>query len=144
MVLNPLMPAIEVDRGVWLAVFITLWSVEPDGSLVPDLAAEVPTLENGGTSEGGLAWRIKLKEGALWHDGTPFTAEDVKYTQELINASGFRSRTRQDRSLVRDITVHGPHEMSSRMECAFAPYTMLLTDTFIVPNVPPAVGETAS
>ena len=44
--------------------------------------------------KGGLAWKVKLREGVTWHDGAPFTAEDVKYTLELINASGFKARTR--------------------------------------------------
>src|SRR3954465_13872862 len=43
-VLNPLMPQLEVDQGVWFALFNPLWRVEPDGTLVPELAAEVPSL----------------------------------------------------------------------------------------------------
>ena len=27
-------------------------------------------------------WRFKLRPNVTWHDGTPFTAEDVKYTFE--------------------------------------------------------------
>ena len=133
-VFNPLMPGIEVDQGFWMAVFNSLWDVDPEGKLVPQLAAEVPSVENGGISEGGLAWKVKLREGITWHDGAPFTAEDVKYTLELINAPGFRARTRQGHSLVRDITVTGPHEITWRMEKAFAPYLSLLGDTFMVPK----------
>ncbi len=35
-------------------------------------------------SEDGLVWILKLVENATWHDGTPFTAEDVKFTIEYI------------------------------------------------------------
>lgn len=130
---NPLMPGIEVDETVWMQVFNTLWLAQPDGSLVPDLAVEIPSEANGGISEGGLAWKVKLRDGVTWHDGTPFTAEDVKYTLELINKPGFKSRTRVGHALVKDIAVKG-NEISWRMEKAYAPYLALLSNTFIVPK----------
>jgi peptide/nickel transport system substrate-binding protein len=130
---NPLMPGIEVDETVWMQVFNTMWLAQPDGSLLPDLAVEVPSEDNGGISEGGLAWKVKLRDGVTWHDGTPFTAQDVKYTLELINAPGFKARTRVGHSLVKDIIVSG-NEISWRMEKAYAPYLALLSNTFIVPR----------
>ncbi len=133
-VFNPLMPGIEVDESVWMNVFNALWNPDPEGNLIPELAAEVPTVENGGISDGGLAWKVRLREGVVWHDGEPFTAEDVKFSLELINSPGFRARTRQGHSLVRDIVVKGPHEISWRMEKAYSPYLALLANTFIVPK----------
>ena len=56
----------------------------PKGVIQPNLAAEVPTQKNGGISEDGLKWRIRLRDDVRWHDGKPFTAEDVKFTLELI------------------------------------------------------------
>lgn len=131
---NPLMPGVEVDEVVWTSIFSTLWMAAPDGSLVPDLALEVPSEENGGITEGGLAWTIKLREGVVWHDGAPFTAEDVKYSLELIMSPGFKSRTRVGHDLVRDIVVKGPYEISWRMERAFAPYLAQLANTQVVPK----------
>ena len=133
-VFNPLMPGIEVDQGFWMNVFSALWDVDPQGNMIPQLAAEVPSLENGGISADGLVWKIKLRDGVKWHDGAPFTAEDVKYTLELIQAPGFRARTRQGHSLVRDIKVDGPLSVSWRMEKPFAPYVALLADTYMVPK----------
>ncbi len=52
----------------------------PDTSIIPRLAAEVPTLENGGQAEDLMSVTWKLKEGVVWSDGTPFTAEDVRFT----------------------------------------------------------------
>ena len=131
---NPLMPGVEVDEVVWTSVFNSLWVAEPDGSLKPDLALEVPSESNGGISEGGLAWTVKLRDGVVWHDGAPFTAEDVKYSLELINAPGFKARTRVGHALVKDIVVKGPHEISWRMEKAYAPYLAMLANTHIVPK----------
>ncbi|MBX6742956.1 MAG: peptide ABC transporter substrate-binding protein [Acetobacteraceae bacterium] len=133
-VFNPLMPAIEVDQGVWWNLFSPLWFTDPEGNLVPDLAREIPSQENGGISADGLTWKIRLRQGVTWHDGTPFTAEDVKYTLELINAPGFRARSRVGHSLVKEITVTAPDELTWRMETAYAPYLSILSLTFIVPK----------
>ena len=55
---------------------------DSDGNLVPVLAAEVPSKENDGLTEDGLSVVWKLKRGVKWHDGAPFTADDVVFTWE--------------------------------------------------------------
>jgi peptide/nickel transport system substrate-binding protein len=59
-----------------------LFHYDADASLVPVLAAEIPTLENGGISEDLTTITWKLKEGIVWADGTPLTAADVVFTWE--------------------------------------------------------------
>lgn len=41
-------------------------------------------------SEDGLIYTLHLREGVLWHDGEPFTAEDVVYSLELRNSPNLR------------------------------------------------------
>jgi len=53
-----------------------------DGNLVPFLAAEIPSNENDGLAEDGLSVVWKLKRGVKWHDGMPFTADDVVFNWE--------------------------------------------------------------
>jgi peptide/nickel transport system substrate-binding protein len=55
---------------------------DPDGNLVPVLAAEIPDLENGGVASDGMSVTWKLKKGVTWHDGRPFTADDVVFNWE--------------------------------------------------------------
>jgi peptide/nickel transport system substrate-binding protein len=133
-VFHPLMPAIEVDQGVWWQVFSQLWFIDPDGNFVPDLAREIPTIENGGLSADGLTWKIKLRSNAKWHDGTAFTADDVKFSIELINNPDFRARNRVGHSLVKDIKVVAPDEVHWRMEAPYSPYMSILSLTSIVPK----------
>jgi peptide/nickel transport system substrate-binding protein len=59
-----------------------LASWDPTGNLVAVLAAELPTLDNGGLAEDGRSVTWKLKQGVQWHDGAPFTAEDVVFNWE--------------------------------------------------------------
>ena len=133
-VFNPLMPHIEVDQGVHWNVFSPLWNVDGGGNFIPQLATEVPTIGNGGISEDGLDWRIKLRPNVVWHDGTPFTADDVKYTLELINNPHFRAYSRNGHEQVTDIKVVSPTEITWRMKKSYAPYVSILSWTFIVPQ----------
>jgi len=133
-VFNPLKPHIEVDEGVYMSLFSPFWSIDPQGNFLPQLALEIPSLGNGGVSEDGLEWRIKLRPGVVWHDGTPFTADDVKYTIDLINTPGFPAMTRSGHRLVRDITVVSPTELTWKMEQPYAPYLSVLAAMFLVPK----------
>src|SRR5262252_4684191 len=58
---------------------------DPDGNLVPLLAAEVPNIENGGVAADGMSVTWKLKRGVQWHDGQPFTADDVVFNWEYAS-----------------------------------------------------------
>ena len=62
---------------------LAVW--DPDGRLVPVLAAEIPDLENGRIAADGMSVTWKLKKGVQWHDGRPFTADDVVFNWEYAS-----------------------------------------------------------
>ena len=55
---------------------------DADGNLVAILAAEIPDIENGGLAKDGKSVIWKLKQNVKWHDGKPFTADDVVFNWE--------------------------------------------------------------
>jgi peptide/nickel transport system substrate-binding protein len=55
---------------------------DPDGGLVPVLAADIPSVDNGGLGRDGTWVVWNLKKGVQWHDGKPFTADDVIFNWE--------------------------------------------------------------
>ena len=59
---------------------LAAWDAE--GNLVPVLAAELPDLENGGVAADGMSVTWKLKKNVQWHDGRPFSADDVVFNWE--------------------------------------------------------------
>jgi peptide/nickel transport system substrate-binding protein len=62
-----------------------LASYGPDAKpLANGLAAEIPTLTNGGVSADLTSATWKLRANVRWSDGTPFTAEDVAFTFSLV------------------------------------------------------------
>lgn len=132
-VLHPLMPANEVDQGVWWNLFSPLWGLNEAGKFVPVLAKEVPSVANGGISADGLSWKVTLRDDVKWHDGKPFSAHDVRFTFELIQNPQFRTRSRAGFALVTDIKVEG-NTISWRMKQAFAPFLSFLAWCFIVPK----------
>jgi len=56
-----------------------------DGNLIPILAAEAPSLANGGLAKDGKSVTWKIKKGVQWHDGKPLTADDVMFTWEYAS-----------------------------------------------------------
>ena len=68
------------DRDAGAVTLEPLANYDPDGNIVPALASEVPTAENGGVSSDLMSITWKLKEGLLWSDGTEVTTEDVIFT----------------------------------------------------------------
>ena len=53
--------------------------------MVPILAAEIPSVDNGGIARDGSSVTWKLKPGVKWHDGQPFTANDVAFTFKYLS-----------------------------------------------------------
>jgi peptide/nickel transport system substrate-binding protein len=58
-------------------LYSTLLRVDEDGKLQPDLAT-------GWAPQGDNAWRFTLRPGITFHDGSPFTADDVVFTIQRV------------------------------------------------------------
>lgn len=74
--------AVEPGEGgetIILQVYDRLLEFSTDGpELIPSLATEIPTVENGMISADGLTYKFPIRQGVVFHDGTPLTASDVK------------------------------------------------------------------
>jgi oligopeptide transport system substrate-binding protein len=64
------------------ALFSGLFSYDSDLNVVPNLAVEMPTIANGGISEDGLTYTVKLNPDAMWSDGQAVTAKDFVYSMK--------------------------------------------------------------
>ncbi|MDP9369284.1 MAG: ABC transporter substrate-binding protein, partial [Chloroflexota bacterium] len=82
--LNPHVSTGTKDYLAGTIVLEPLMNYLPDGSIIPNLVTEVPTIENGMLAEDLKSVTFKLKEGVVWSDGEPFTAADVVFTWNWI------------------------------------------------------------
>ena len=87
-IMNPYLSAGTKDVEASSLVLEPLARYDEQANMVPWLAAEIPTLENGGIAEDLMSVTWKLKEGLLWSDGTPVTANDVVFSWQYCTAEG--------------------------------------------------------
>ncbi len=99
-----------------------LIDVNEKGEYIPVLAAEVPSVENGGVSKDGLTITYKLKKGVKWSDGKLFTSADVKFTWEaLINPKNL-VKSRSGYELIESVTTPDEHTAVVKYKEYYAPY----------------------
>ena len=94
-----------------------LISVDTDGRKVPHLAASLPTTDDGSwtvAADGRMQTTWKLRPGITWHDGQPFTSEDLVFAVTVgrdpeLSEFGNRAYSQVDRVEAPDpltVTVH--------------------------------------
>ena len=83
--LNPHFAVGTKDQEASRIFYEPLAGWDADGNLMPMLAAEIPDLENGGLARDGMSVTWKLKPNVRWHDGKPFTVDDVVFTSEYAS-----------------------------------------------------------
>ncbi len=82
--LNPHFANGTKDQDASRIFYEPLGAYDPDGNIVPVLAAEVPSLQNGQVAKDGLSVTWRLKKNVVWHDGKPFSADDVVFNWEYV------------------------------------------------------------
>jgi peptide/nickel transport system substrate-binding protein len=96
-------------------VYDTLLVPNQEGRLEPSLATAWEV------SDDELRWTFELREGVTFHDGSAFTAEDVKATFERILAEGSGSPWKAEFSSISRIEVAGPHRVVFHLDRPYAP-----------------------
>ncbi len=115
-------------------MFDALWDVNEKGHFIPNLAARVPTLENGGISEGGKVWKIELKKGIKWQDGVPFTAKDVEFSYKTIINPKVAIRSRSGFDMISDFRILDDHHIEIHISKPFVPFAWGWQKMHIVPE----------
>ncbi len=108
----------DVDRDLVEIIF---------SSLMPDLAQEVKTKDDGQTYE------IYLKENVLWHDGQKLTANDVIFTIKTIQNPDYKSPLRAN-YLGIEVQKINDYTVSFKLKDAYSAFLERLEDLKIMPE----------
>jgi peptide/nickel transport system substrate-binding protein len=96
-------------------------------NVIPLLAAEVPTLENGGVvlrPDGGMDVTWRIRPGIRWHDGVPFTSADIKFTVEAINSPDYNPESTDGFDRIESIETPDSLTAVVRYREVYAPYAL--------------------
>jgi peptide/nickel transport system substrate-binding protein len=80
--LNPHFAVGTKDQDGSRLFYEPLANWDADGNMKPVLAESIPGLEDGTLAKDGKSVTWKLKKNVKWHDGKPFTADDVVFNWE--------------------------------------------------------------
>jgi peptide/nickel transport system substrate-binding protein len=124
--LNPHFAVGTKDQDASRLFYEPLAGWNADGDLVPVLAAEIPTLDNGGLGEDGRSVTWSLKKGVSWHDGKPFSADDCIFNWQYAADPATAATTIGS---YQDINVVKLDDLKIRVE--FARPTPFWADAFV-------------
>src|SRR5262245_49904444 len=83
--LNPHFATGTKDIDACRIFYEPLAAYDPEGNLAPVLAAGIPSAQNGALAKDLTSVTWRLKRNATWHDGKPFTADDVVFNYEFVS-----------------------------------------------------------
>ena len=106
-------------------IFETLYTYDAEWKSVPLLAAAMPTL-----SEDGLTYKIPLREGVKFHDGSDFDAKDV--TASLKRWMTINSKGKQVAGVVESIAEDGDHAVVIKLKSRYAPLLATLSQASVI------------
>lgn len=118
----------------------SLLTFDADRNLVPLLAEDLPETED------NITFKVKLKEGIKFHDGSELTTEDVKFTFERLYdpattatntfiadmIKGAKEKLNGAADEIEGIRIIDDYNMEFELESAFAPFSSVLASEMTV------------
>ena len=125
----PTLDAMQTPTDIVLTVdqhiFETLYTYDAQWKSVPLLAAAMPKI-----SDDGLTYRIPLREGVKFHDGSDFDSKDV--VASLKRWMNVNSKGKQVATIVDSLTADGDHAVIIKLKSRYAPLLATLSQSSII------------
>lgn len=131
--LNPFLSAMSATGALSAVFYSGLVTLDDRGEWAPDLATRVPSMANGDVSVAGGRMRVtyRLRPDVRWHDGKPFTSQDVVATWRLLVDPKFPSISVAGYERIQAIETPDAHTAVVVFKAPYAPFLELLP--FILP-----------
>ncbi|MBS4224154.1 ABC transporter substrate-binding protein [Lederbergia citrea] len=133
--LDPHMSSAAVDRQTFQSLYNKLVDIDENLDIIPELAKEWDI------SEDGKTYTFKLEENVVFHDGTPFNAEAVKFNFDRMLDPDMGSPRTSEIASISEVNVKGDHEVEVKLKEAYSPFLAALTDRAGMMVSPTAVKE---
>jgi peptide/nickel transport system substrate-binding protein len=120
--LNPLLSTMDLSYDLSSLMFSYLVIADRRGTMIGDLATDVPSLANGGISSDGRVYTYHLRRGVVWHDGVSLTARDVAFSWRAIMSPRNDVVHREGYEEVRSITTPDDRTVVVRLRRRYPPF----------------------
>jgi peptide/nickel transport system substrate-binding protein len=134
-ILDPTLSRTYVGRIVFAQICEKLYEIDEQLRISPQLAAEMPAI-----SDGGKTVTIKLRKGVKFNDGTPMTAEAMKFSLDRHREMRGSNR-RSELESVTVVEVVDASTVRLRLKAPFSPLAAQLADRAGMPVSPAAVEK---
>ncbi|OPY22486.1 MAG: putative ABC transporter periplasmic-binding protein [Methanomethylovorans sp. PtaU1.Bin073] len=97
------------------------------------------------SSEDGLEWTFQLREGVTWHDGEPFTANDVAFTYDYIKGKASISPIGSgwyNTDIIESVQALDDHTVKIKLNQPYAPFMQQVVA--VVPIMPEHIWKNVS
>lgn len=113
--LNPILASDSATSVINSKIFNGLIKYDKDLKIVGDLAESFEIKNN------GLTILFNLRKNVKWHDGMPFTAQDVKFTYEVLVDSNTKTPYSSNFSLIKELKIIDDYTIEVIYSEPFAP-----------------------
>src|SRR5438105_6057237 len=134
-ILDPTLARTYVGRIVFSQICEKLYEIDESLRISPQLAADMPTI-----TDGGRTVTIKLRPGVKFNDGTPMTAEAVRFSLDRHRTLKGSNR-RSELDAVTAVEVVDPTTIRLRLKTPESPLPAILSDRAGMPVSPAAVEK---
>jgi peptide/nickel transport system substrate-binding protein len=134
-ILDPTLSRTYVGRIIFSQMCEKLYEIDESLNIFPQLAAALPAV-----SDGGKTVTIKLRPNVKFNDGTPMTAEAVRFSLDRHRQMKGSNRRSELASIV-SIEALDPLTVQLRLKAPFAPLAAQLADRAGMPVSPAAAQK---
>src|SRR2546422_4716204 len=120
--LDPHQSTAAVDRQVFQNLYDKLVDINQNLEIVPMLATSWQI------ADGGRTYTFKLRQGVVFHDGTPFNAEAVKFNFERMLGKSFVSPRFNEVNPETGANLVDPYTVRTSLVKPYSPFLAVLSD----------------
>ena len=124
--LSPIYTNMWFVSVVYPAYLCGAWLFDDQNNAFPYLVAEIPSTENGGLSNDGRTFTLKLRDDIVWSDGEPITSADFKFTYDMIMSDKNAVNTRSPYDQIESFETPDATTVVITFPEPFAPWLALL------------------